>query len=188
MGELGPELVVSKGRYFVVGQNGPEMVDLADDAIVFNHLQTKSLLEKGTSSTRGRAITNEYNAVAYATGSRNGGPAMSSAAAALAALKQLRAQWQALEKLSAKDLAGKGGGGGGGGAKNAAFIKELERWYNLLQDIATLEQKITYEQQKRTKITSDFIRSGQEYHNSLRDNLKYLEQEVEKHQELVDAQ
>jgi hypothetical protein len=40
MGELGPELVVSNGRYFVVGQNGPEMVDLADDAIVFNHLQT----------------------------------------------------------------------------------------------------------------------------------------------------
>jgi hypothetical protein len=38
MGELGPELVVSNGRYFVVGQNGPEMVNLANDAIVFNHL------------------------------------------------------------------------------------------------------------------------------------------------------
>jgi hypothetical protein len=38
MGELGPELVVSGGRYFVVGQDGPEMVDLADDAIVFNHI------------------------------------------------------------------------------------------------------------------------------------------------------
>jgi len=51
------------------------MVNLADDAIVFNHLQTKSLLEKGTSSTRGHAITNEQNAVAYATGNINGGPA-----------------------------------------------------------------------------------------------------------------
>jgi len=38
MGELGPEMVVSNGRYFVVGQNGPEMVNLASDAIVFNHL------------------------------------------------------------------------------------------------------------------------------------------------------
>jgi len=38
MGELGPELVVSHGRYFVVGQSGAEMVNLADDAIVFNHL------------------------------------------------------------------------------------------------------------------------------------------------------
>jgi hypothetical protein len=38
VGELGPELVVSNGRYYMVGQNGAEFVDLADDAIVFNHL------------------------------------------------------------------------------------------------------------------------------------------------------
>jgi len=38
MGELGPELVVSHGRYFVVGQGGAEMVDLDKDAIVFNHI------------------------------------------------------------------------------------------------------------------------------------------------------
>jgi len=38
MGELGPELVVSNGRYFVVGSNGAEFVDLDPDAIVFNHL------------------------------------------------------------------------------------------------------------------------------------------------------
>jgi hypothetical protein len=93
MGELGPELVVSNGRYFVVGQSGPEMVNLADDAIVFNHLQTKSLLEKGMSSGRGRAVTNEQKAVSFAKGNINGGPAMASAAAALEALKQLRAQW-----------------------------------------------------------------------------------------------
>jgi len=41
MGELGPELVVSNGRYFVAGQNGAEMVNLGKDAIVFNHLQTE---------------------------------------------------------------------------------------------------------------------------------------------------
>ena len=49
MGELGPELVVSNNRYFIVGQNGPEFVDLEDDAIVFNHIQTQALLTKGTS-------------------------------------------------------------------------------------------------------------------------------------------
>jgi hypothetical protein len=38
MGELGPEMVVQGNRYFVVGQNGPEFVDLAKDAVVFNHL------------------------------------------------------------------------------------------------------------------------------------------------------
>ena len=41
MGELGPELVVQNGRYFVAGQNGAEFVNLQDDAIVFNHLQTE---------------------------------------------------------------------------------------------------------------------------------------------------
>jgi len=115
------------------------------------------------SKTRGRAVTNERNAVAFARGNLAGGPAKASAAAALAALKQLRAQWKALEALSAKDLAGKAGGGGGGGGKNAAFIKQLERWYNLLQEIATLEQKITYEQAKRSKIQSSFNKSGKEY-------------------------
>jgi len=40
MGELGPELVVSNNRYFVAGQSGPEFVNLDNDAIVFNHLQT----------------------------------------------------------------------------------------------------------------------------------------------------
>jgi hypothetical protein len=75
MGELGPELVVSNGRYFVAGQNGAEFVDLDPDAIVFNHLQTKSLLDKGMSSSRGKAVTSEKNAVAFAHGNVNGGPA-----------------------------------------------------------------------------------------------------------------
>jgi len=90
------------------------------------------------SSTRGKAVTNERVATAYAKGNINGGPAMASAAAALAALKQLRAQWQALASLSAQDLAGTGGGGGGGGGGGdpKAFIKELEKWYDWLQQIA----------------------------------------------------
>jgi len=66
MGELGPELVVQNGRYFVAGQNGAEFVDLMDDAIVFNHLQTQQLLKNGMSNSRGRALTNERVATAYA--------------------------------------------------------------------------------------------------------------------------
>ena len=187
MGELGPELVVSNGQYFIVGQGGAEFVDLAPDAIVFNHKQTAQLLSNGKAG-RGKPITNEDKAISWAKGNANGGPAMASASAALAALKQLRAQWKALEALSAKDLAGKAGGGGGGGGKNAAFIKELERWYNLLQEIATLEQKITYEQTKRAKIQSSFNKSGKEYFQSQKDSLKYLEAEVQRHQQLADEQ
>ena len=58
MGELGPELYVTNGHYYVAGKNGAEFVDLPDDAIVFNHLQTRKLLDKGASG-RGRAVTNE---------------------------------------------------------------------------------------------------------------------------------
>ena len=63
--------------------------------------------------------------------------------------------WQSLLGSSAKDLAGLGGsGGGGGGDKDSdpkAFVKELEIWYNWLQRIAVLEEKITMEEAKRSK-------------------------------------
>ncbi len=188
MGELGPELVVSKGRYFVVGQSGPEMVDLADDAIVFNHLQTKSLLNKGTSSGRGKAITNERKAVSYATGNINGGPAKASASDALAALRQLRAEWQAIANMSVKDLAGKGGGGGGGGGDPKAFIKELERWYDWLQQIAQLEKEITLEEAKRTKYQNDMVARGKEYFTSQMASLEKLQEQAITQQSLNDAQ
>lgn len=189
MGELGPELVVSNGRYFVAGQNGPEMIDLADDAIVFNHLQTKSLLEKGMSSGRGQAVTNERNAVSFATGNVNGGPAMASASQALAALKELRAQWDALSKLSAKDLAGKGGGGGGGGGGDAkSFLKDLERWYDWLQQIAQLEKEITLEEAKRTKYQNDMIARGKEYYTSQVQTLKKLQEQLTTQQSLTNSQ
>ena len=68
MGELGPELVVSNGRYFLAGENGAEFVDLASDAIVFNHLQTRRLFEQGAIGGRGHALTNEREAVAFAKG------------------------------------------------------------------------------------------------------------------------
>ena len=150
MGELGPEIVVSNGRYFMVGQNGAEFVNLDKDAIVFNHLQTRQLMSTGLTS-RGIAYTNEKNATSYAKGNATG-PAMASAADALAELRKIRAQWQELLDSPASALgakAGSGGGGGGGGKNLTAQIHDIERWYNLLRQIEKYEQKITYEQQKR---------------------------------------
>ena len=191
MGELGPELVVSNGRYFVAGQSGPEMVDLSKDAIVFNHLQTESLLKHGMSKERGRAVTNERNAVAFATGNINGGPAMASASAALAALKQLRAMWESLRNASVSDLAGAGGGGGGGGgggndkiATPKEWVELVERWYNLMQEIAKLEQKITHEEALRSKIQSDFQKNGKHYYASLKSSLKSIRAEQKAQEEL----
>lgn len=57
VGELGPEMVVDphSGRYYTVGDTGAEMVDLPKGAIIFNHQQTKSLLDHGYITSRGKA-------------------------------------------------------------------------------------------------------------------------------------
>ena len=166
MGELGPELVVSNGRYFVAGQNGAEFVDLDKDAIVFNHLQTQRLLANG-SAGRGTPFTNARNATSLATGNVTG-PAKASASAVLAQLKQVRALWERMANAPISDLAKKGGGGGGGGGnkETAGFIRDVERWYNWLQKIADLEKQITYQEQLRSKIQSDMVSSGDAYYKS----------------------
>jgi len=176
MGELGPEMVVSNGSYYLVGQNGAEFVDLADDAIVFNHLQTERLLRSGSGS-RGKPITNERNAVSFAKGNTSG-PAMASASSALAALKQLRAMWQSLLNSSLTDLAQLGGGGGGGKNKDAGFVRDLERWYNLLRQIADLEKDITHQETLRKKLESDRIIDGKAYYKSQKESLKLLDDEM----------
>lgn len=184
MGELGPELWVSGGHYYIAGQSGAEFVNLPDDAIVFNHLQTRSLLANGN-TTRGRAIGGEDRAVAFAKGSPEG-PARASAKDTLDALRKLRAQWQSLLELPASDLSKKagGGGGGGGGAEDyKTFTADLERWYNLLRQIANYEQKITYEQKQREN-----FKHGQEYVDSLEKELKYLEKQADAYAVLSELQ
>ena len=195
MGELGPELVVSNGRYFVAGQNGAEMVDLDEDAIVFNHLQTEQLLKNGMSKERGRAVTNERNAVAFAKGNIGGGPAMASASAALAVLKQIRSMWQSLLSATAKDLAGAGGSGGGGGggkdkggkgsdAGRKSFIEDVERWYNLMQEIAKLEKVINHEETLRAKLEGDLHKNGSAYYKSQKESLSAIQKEIKAQEEL----
>ena len=192
MGELGPELYVTGGHYYIAGRNGAEFVNLPDDAIVFNHLQTRRLMSTGTSS-RGTPTTNEKNAVSFATGNWNGGEARASVQSAISTLKKIRAMWKSLQNLSAKDLAGAGGSGGGGGGgsdseANKAFLKELERWYNWLQEIAKLEKDITYQEQLRSKIQSDMVAHGQDYAQSQMVTLKDLEQSIAVRQDLVNSQ
>lgn len=58
VGELGQEIVVDPrtGRWYTVGDNGAEFRDIPAGAIVFNHLQSKSLLENGYVSGRASAL------------------------------------------------------------------------------------------------------------------------------------
>lgn len=58
VGEFGPELVCANGRYYTVGDHGAEFVDLPKDAIIFNHLQTKQLLNNGHTNSRGKGRGN----------------------------------------------------------------------------------------------------------------------------------
>lgn len=57
VGELGQELVVDPktGKYYTVGDNGAEFVDLPKDAIIFNHKQTTEIFKNGHINTRGQA-------------------------------------------------------------------------------------------------------------------------------------
>lgn len=192
MGELGPELWVSHGHYYVAGQNGAEFVNLPDDAIVFNHLQTQRLLGNGSAGGHGKPVTNERKATSLATGNVNGGPAKASASDTLNQLLQLRAMWQAIADMSVSDLgkkAGSGGGGGGGSAEDMkVFVGELQRWFNLTQEIAKLEKDITREQKQRAVYMSDQIAHGKEIYESYRKEFNALKDEINATQTLADLQ
>lgn len=58
VGELGREIVVDPrtGRWYTVGDNGAEFVNIPEGAIVFNHKQTESLLENGYVAGRASAL------------------------------------------------------------------------------------------------------------------------------------
>ena len=177
MGELGPELYVTGGHYYVAGQNGAEFVNLPDDAIVFNHLQTKRLMSTG-SAGRGSAVTNEKKATSYATGNL----AMASASDILQKLKELRDMWSSLASTTPKSLATKGGGGGGG-KDEAINLHDLDRWYNLMRQIEKIEEQITYQQKLREN-----MRNGGDYIKSLEYELALLEKEQANYQLLSELQ
>ena len=194
MGELGPELYVTNGRYYVAGQSGPEFVDLPKDAIVFNHVKTKQLLKNGKTSGHGKPVTNEKNAISFATGTP-GGPAMASASAALAALKQLRAMWASLLKSSAKDLGSQAGRGGGGGGDDAGkYVQpttttaDIQRWYNWLRQIDKIEKDITYQEKLQKKYETDRVANGQKIFDTQKERLKLLDQEILRNERLADLQ
>lgn len=73
LAETAPELLVRNNRFYLVGKNGPEMKDLKKGDIVFNPQQTKELLSKGKTHTRGRALAQGNVGDARAVGSVTGG-------------------------------------------------------------------------------------------------------------------
>lgn len=188
MGELGPELYVQNGSYHIAGSNGPEFVDLADDAIVFNHLQTKRILNTGHSFGRGTPITNERRAVAWATGNVTGPALAGGIDSAIEQLKTAREFWKGLlNQLSLSELMSGSGGHKGGGSGNSikAVTEELQEWYNLSRQIADIEQDINNLLAERENIEWS---NGEEYLKSLREQQKLLQQQMATQQALLDYQ
>ena len=176
VGELGPELAVYDNMYHLLGQNGAEFVNLPDDAIVFNHRQTEGII-RGQAGYRGKALVNgNVSGPAYAGGS--------SIDTAIDTLVKLREQWKSILDKTVTDFATSGGGGGGGSGNTIkAHIEDLEEWYNLLRQIANLEQKISNIQAERANIDD-----GHEYLRSLREEQALLEKQVTTQEILLNYQ
>lgn len=71
IGELGREIVVDPhtGKWRTYGDNGAEFATIPKDAIVFNHIQSKSLLENGYVNSRATAM---LRGTAFASGNAYG--------------------------------------------------------------------------------------------------------------------
>lgn len=149
VGELGPELRVSDGKYSIVGANGAEFINLKKNDIIFSTEQTAGLF-KGRSGIRGTAM-------AYGNAFADG--TSSSIDAAIAALQNERNLWQAILTRVPEMLkkAGSGSGGGGGGGSESEYLMELERWFNWLRQIEQLENKITILRAKRENMKDGTI-------------------------------
>lgn len=190
MGELGPELVVSHGHYFTVGNNGAEFVNLDDDAIVFNHLQTKKLLKGGSLSNRGTPVSSEKKSVGMATGN-----AKASVGDTIKQLEALKAFWETLAKSLPSQLGalagrgkggggGSGGGGGGGGDDLKTYIEQIEKWYNWERQIEDCEKRISLEQAKRKNLMNGHLKQGTDYAESLLRELDILKSQQEAYRDL----
>ena len=71
VGELGTELLVRGGKFETIGDNGAEFIQTRPGDIIFNHQQTKALLENGYVTSRGKMIGGNanVNGTAYSSGS-----------------------------------------------------------------------------------------------------------------------
>lgn len=169
VGELGPELAVYDNAYHLLGRNGAELVDIPDDAIIFNHKQTEGILKGQANNGRGKIVNGQP---AFATGNVDGPAYAGGLSGAIAAIDREIMAWKALLSMTTADLLGSAGGGGGGGSGNTlkAHIEDLVEWYNLTRQIADIEQKINNIIAKRANITD-----GRAYLKSLREQQHLLE-------------
>lgn len=128
VGELGREIVVDSntGKWYTVGDNGAQFVNLPKGAIVFNHHQTESLLKNKAITSRGRAFVAGTLKNVTSLYEGNGGIKNSAVSGSLS--KAL------LEKLKKKSpSADPGNGGDGDGTTDDSDLEAFD-WIELAID------------------------------------------------------
>lgn len=125
VGELGREIVVDvhTGRWYTVGDRGAEFVDIPAGSIVFNHIQSQSLLENGYVSGRAHAL-------ASGTAMVTGGIGLPGVQASTARKNRIEAE---IAKATASELADSTPDGGDNNAEDS--FKYIDRVEILLDRI-----------------------------------------------------
>lgn len=133
VGELGREIVVDpgSGTWHTVGDNGAEFVNIPAGSIVFNHLQSEALLERGFVNGRGTARANGSAMV-------RGG--ISKKQANIASHKTTYAGSHSSGNTSSGNSGGSGGGKTGGGSSSSS--KWTDPWKNVKDWFERVVQKL----------------------------------------------
>lgn len=170
VGQLGPELLVRDGQYHILGSEGAQFVDLQRGDIVFDAKKTDRLLNDKP-GVRGVAMA-------------HGGTVGPAASSGLDTARKQLAYWSSLASSLTGLLSSGGGtgGGGGGGGSSKQFEMNLQRWFNWLKQIASLENKINQLRAKRQNQT------GGQVARSLIEQNNLLARQASVYQNLADSQ
>lgn len=120
--ELGPELIVSRGRAFIAGDGRPTIVDLHEGDIVYNHLDTEAILAGRTISSEGIS--------SFAAGSLSRPTVMNDGGSN--AVPTVSSNTPKPDKKS-NNKKGGGGGSSGGGSRSSKGDKD-EDWWSIVED------------------------------------------------------
>lgn len=120
VGELGREIVVDTrtGKWHTVGDNGAEFAYIPAGSIVFNHLQTKSLLERGFVNDRGTALV---GGTAFGKDTISGGININNNPASV-------------YSGSSGSGSGDSGGAGSDSGKEDTVLKNFQEWFSKFFD------------------------------------------------------
>lgn len=162
VGELGPELVVSDDRYYTVGSNGAEFVNLKPGDMVFNHVDTKKIMD-GKEGVRGQALWMGARPAQVAINDGGGGGASKTITDIVAGAitggvtAAVQVANEALKKSgisgggqmpSGGGSGGSGGSGGGGSGSSSSSKKDdeeswFERQYKDHQHLVEMDKEST---------------------------------------------